>query len=186
MFRFDKILDGQKEFKREGVGITTNGVPTLVHFILCQNKEVSAEEVSDDEENLLSMDWLSLTLMDNNADNDLNDGGMENILLMDQLSLTPVDNNDIDDLNDGGKQRYFTMTFLHKLFTHFNQSDIWMVVSAEHRHNTVELSTNPWLRNLLTVQMYMNGHYKKTSTLPGNNIINIRGSTTQPRHGWAG
>jgi hypothetical protein len=63
------ILDRRKEFKREGVGITTNGIYALVHFILRQNKDVSVEEESDNLVNLLIKDRLSLTPVDN-VDND--------------------------------------------------------------------------------------------------------------------
>ncbi len=62
-------------------GITTNGVSALVHFILRRNEEVpSEEEVSDNVENLLSTEQLSLTLADMDEDDDQIDGGMENIL----------------------------------------------------------------------------------------------------------
>ena len=101
MIGFYNIFDGRKEFKRVGVGISTNGVSALV------NEEVRDEEVSDDVENLLSMDQLSLTPVDYDDDNDLNNGGMETLLCMDKLSLTPVDNDGNDDHDDGGKQRYF-------------------------------------------------------------------------------
>ena len=33
MFKMEDILDGRKMFKREGVGISTNGVSASVHFI---------------------------------------------------------------------------------------------------------------------------------------------------------
>ncbi len=118
--------------------------------------------MSDDEENLLSMDRLSQTSVDIDKDNDQNDGGMENILSLDRLSLTPVDNDDIDVHDDEGKQRYSSIIFLLVLFTHFNQSDNGSIVPAEYHEHTVELVTDPGLSNILTVQMYRNGHHKET------------------------
>ena len=173
-------MDGQKEFKREGVGITANGVSALVHFILRRNKEVSAEEVSDDEENLLSMDRLSLTPVHIDEDNDQNDGGMENILSLDRLSLTPVDNDDIDVHDDEGKQRYFSVIIHNKLFTHFIRSVAANFIAAEHPPNTVEMSTDPGLSNILTVQMFRNGRYKKTF------FLTRRQYYQDSRNGWAG
>ena len=85
MFRMEDILDGGKEFKREGAGITTNGISALVHFILHRNRDDSVGGEHDEMDNLLSVE---------------------------QLSLTSTDNDDDDEHIDAGKQSCFTVTIL--------------------------------------------------------------------------
>ena len=60
----DVILDGTKDFKNEGAGITTNGISALVHFIV-------PKSCNDDKHN-----------------------EMTNLMNIEQLSLTPIDCND--------------------------------------------------------------------------------------------
>ena len=58
MFKMDIILDGRKDFKDEGVGISTDGVSASVHFIALKS---CVNNISDEVTNLLNIERLTLT-----------------------------------------------------------------------------------------------------------------------------
>ncbi len=84
MVRMDDILDGKKDFKNEGIGITTDGVSASVHFIIPKSCNDNKHEKIT---NMLNTEQLSLTpvnceehkIDDHQKSDDVDDGTWEDM-----------------------------------------------------------------------------------------------------------
>jgi hypothetical protein len=68
MFRMNKILDGRKSFRAEGVGIMTNAVKASVLYITPRPPVPDPVEVEEEESLLQSIQQLSLSPPDDDDD----------------------------------------------------------------------------------------------------------------------